>query len=369
MWFRGRLPGSGWCSGLLPLCCLGPQWVCSRGGWTVSDGGVVGYVGLMGSGKTMRLVQDGFEAFEQDREVHSNILIGRRFDGVQVPCCDSVRQTHSVPHDRALVLEVVSPELEARYAGAGWRRGRGLVPSCRINYLRSWDDLIRLRVFRDVFGNPHHRSCSIVGCGGSYRDRWGNPYCSRGITVLLDELNLWAPSRLWAKLGVGVLNRWAYGRKDGLDIRWTAQHESRVDKVAREVTCFIWVCKSIGPVRPLFFLSFLPLVGSWFSSFKLHWFFRRMFVPTVLTDSNRNTVETIEKGGALDVELVRFRMKYAEAYDTFEHVAVSAHLIDDADSPPSRVPRRGRAEDRLRSGGGEGVEGPSLVVVGGEKGG
>jgi hypothetical protein len=54
--------------------------------------------------------------------------------------------------------------------------------------------------------------------------------------VLLDELNLWMPSRVWARMPGQLLWKWAQVRKHGLDIWYTSQHIKRVDKVVRELT-------------------------------------------------------------------------------------------------------------------------------------
>lgn len=53
--------------------------------------------------------------------------------------------------------------------------------------------------------------------------------------VLLDEINLWMPARVWAKVPGSMLHKFAQVRKAELDIWATAQHPSRVDRVVREL--------------------------------------------------------------------------------------------------------------------------------------
>lgn len=63
--------------------------------------------------------------------------------------------------------------------------------------------------------------------------------------VLLDELNVWFPSRFWSKVPMSLLSFWAQSRKRGIDIFYTTQHINRVDTVIRELTSFEVKCSSI----------------------------------------------------------------------------------------------------------------------------
>lgn len=293
---------------------------------------VIGYVGLPGSGKTLALVRDGIEAYRSGREVWANFRLGRRFPAAMMPCCALVDVSSRTDHECEWVAEPLTPEVMRSVMRQGWRIGRGFVPSPGVRVIKSWDELMALRVKRDPFGIAHASSCPMRECAG----------CSRGITVLLDELNLWAPSRLWQKLGIGVLTRWAYVRKDGMDVRWSAQHESRIDKVAREVTDFIWTCRSVGP----FSVSWVPVLGWLLGKVGLgraHFFMRRKWIPALITESNRsNPVEGMNTAGLAEREFTRFRTSIAEAYDTYEHVAASTHLAEDEDegARPAKAGRR-----------------------------
>jgi hypothetical protein len=202
-------------------------------------------------------------------------------------------------------FETVSERADMHAKENGWRKGRAFVRDDNTHLLTSWEQLMELRVFRDEFGIAHKRGCKMLVCKG----------CSKGITVLIDELNLWAPSRLWQETGIGVLNRWAYARKDGLDIYWTAQHEARIDKVAREVTEHIWACTKMGGVYKVGSLT-LPLVV----------FHRRRWIPALMTEKNR--VASGEGANASGVFGMDFEVafwpslrKAVDSYDTYEHVS------------------------------------------------
>jgi hypothetical protein len=272
---------------------------------------VIGFVGLPGSGKTLELVKRGLEARKAGRDVYANFRLGSRMDGYLVPTCawGDHRGIYHAGHEATgyrFAARTAILDLAAKLWG--WRSGRAFVPDAGAQVLREWDDLINLRVYRDDFDVPHREGCAVVSCNG----------CSRGITVLLDELNLWAPSRLWQELGIGVLNRWAYVRKDGLEIIWTAQHEARIDKVAREVTDFIWNCRSLGGV--------FRFMGR---TIRLQVFHRTKWIPALMTEKNRTAAaEGAQKSGALmgEFEFSFYHQWIADAYDTYEHVAESSHL-------------------------------------------
>jgi hypothetical protein len=313
--------------------------------------GVTGYVGLMGSGKTRRVVKAGLQAQAEGREIFANFRLGGRHDGYMVPMCRHFGCGHfdrEGPHDRANTFaseptsyrfarrEAIErvPSWRAMAVRDAWRRGDGFIAARDANLLTSWSQLEALRVHRDELGVAHRvkvvelgeddkgnpvydtaRACAVYDCPG----------CSKGITVLIDELNLWAPSRLWAELGIGVLQRWAYARKDGLDIVWSAQHEARVDKVAREVTEHIWSCTAIGGAWPRIRL-------------RLQIFHRVRWIPALLNDVNRTNPEEGARGGGLVDHAIHSETDYVFrvgrklgtrdelAYDTYEHVAPSRHL-------------------------------------------
>lgn len=331
---------------------------------------VTGIVGLPGTGKTLRAVQLALEALDGGREVYANFRIGSKVEGFLVPRCSgpelcecwvpwrSVPARHAVASSRFVPLAQLVPAQVAVYREMGLRRGRAFVADRRVTVLDSWEQVIAIRQARDVFDSPHRLQLTL----GASRTAEGDAIwsaepsclhhvcagCSRGITVVLDELNLWAPSRFWSKLGVGVLNRWAYVRKDGLEIVWTAQHEARIDKVAREVTDFIWTCQSFGGTFD----------GGLMPAFHLQLFQRRKWIPALMTDANRVSVgegATRSGGGApvvggmLSTERACWigpwgsMRKVAARYGTYDHVSVEPGLVGLAGAGVARKPARGGA--------------------------
>ena len=183
------------------------------------------------------------------------------------------------------------------------------LPGSGKTYALAWRGLEALRAGRRVFSN--------FGLEGSIPLRsWdhenvGNtkdpgPPCTCGecfvsiedAVVLVDEINLWAPSRLWNALPLGLLHRWAQVRKYRTQIIWSSQHEARVDKVIREVTGWVWMCSP----TPLSF-------GRRFS-----------YVAFEPHDLRRVGGRPLDRNG------LWLRRGIAASYDTFELVATGDHL-------------------------------------------
>jgi hypothetical protein len=123
--------------------------------------------------------------------------------------------------------------------------------------------------------------------------------------VLVDEINLWAPSRMWNALPLALLHRWAQVRKFETHILWSAQHEARVDKAIRELTGYIWECSMLPGARALHWIPGWP-------TFRL-----RAFEPA---DMRKQGSKPIYK------QNLKLRKRVALAYDTFQVVDVGSQF-------------------------------------------
>lgn len=80
----------------------------------------------------------------------------------------------------------------------------------------------------------------------------------RDCTVVIDEANIWCNAREWAAIPSDVIGRWQMSRKEGLDLIFTSQHESRVDVVIRQLADWILVCERA------------PIIPKWVPLFRYH---------------------------------------------------------------------------------------------------
>ena len=64
--------------------------------------------------------------------------------------------------------------------------------------------------------------------------------------LLLDEVQYWASSRDWSNLPLALYNYFSQSRKMGIDLLYTAQDSSRVDKTLREVTNYFYDISRFG---------------------------------------------------------------------------------------------------------------------------
>lgn len=261
------------------------------------------YTGLMGSGKTLALVEYGLKALASGSDVYANFGIGRHMWGWLLP-----------DGSYSEVPQLLDPKLRARYLATspGHRIGMGFVPFPNVYRLRDWEHFCQLRVMRDPLGGAHKEGCDYRQCNG----------CSRGITILIDEVNSWANSRHWQDVGVGLLTKFTYMRKHGLELVVSAQHEDRLDVALRHLLEFTWLCRPGGfwtrradhvkePVR--------------IRGFPLAWFTRERFIAGQLTDAVRAGAKEMEShsgiiGGMAGPERHWFSDNVANAYDTYEEV-------------------------------------------------
>lgn len=77
---------------------------------------------------------------------------------------------------------------------------------------------------------------------------WDQMIDSTNCLAVIDEAHMWFSSRKWHLNDQVDLAAFQQHRKQGMDIIWIAQHESRVDVAVREVTAFIWRHRRLGRV-------------------------------------------------------------------------------------------------------------------------
>lgn len=122
--------------------------------------------------------------------------------------------------------------------------------------------------------------------------------------VVIDEAHLWFESRASMKLPPSMIAKMSQTRKAQWSMLWSTQHESRVDKVLRNVTNWMWLC------------------NAWFS-WREH---AVMFTATCFEP------EFFRKPKKYASKRTRFfRPSVAAAYDTFESLDIAAHMRSDKD--------------------------------------
>lgn len=130
--------------------------------------------------------------------------------------------------------------------------------------------------------------------------------------IVVDEAHLWFPARMSLKLPPSWLAMLSQTRKNGWDLLWASQHETRVDRIMRDVSSWLWLC------------------SAWFK-----WndhpgvFIAKCFEPEQFRKPKLHVVKTARL----------FDPKIAAAYDTYERLAVAEHAQskDDAYGGKSQV--------------------------------
>lgn len=132
--------------------------------------------------------------------------------------------------------------------------------------------------------------------------------------VVIDEAHLWFPARGALKLPMSWLAGMSQTRKKGWDLLWVAQHETRIDRVVRDVTSWMHLC------------------NAWFSHNGHPMFFtHRTWEPEYF----RRDKKVMGRGAH------RFRHRVAQAYDTFESVTQADHTVDAKDPYARAAGKRG----------------------------
>jgi len=132
--------------------------------------------------------------------------------------------------------------------------------------------------------------------------------------VVIDEAHLWFPARMAMRLPMSWLAEMSQTRKNGWDLLWAAQHEKRMDSAIRDVTSWMWLCRSWGSHNghPILFTS-----ASWEPEY-----FRR---------PDKRYTRTVSI----------FRRRVAESYNTFERLTQATHTVQKDDPYAKALAKRG----------------------------
>jgi len=79
--------------------------------------------------------------------------------------------------------------------------------------------------------------------GAKYWTKLEQTYGVRQGIIALDEAGSIVNSRKWEHLPDDVVRQWQQSRKIGLDLYYTAQAFTGVDKILRGITNLVWVCQ------------------------------------------------------------------------------------------------------------------------------
>ncbi len=137
--------------------------------------------------------------------------------------------------------------------------------------------------------------------------------------VVIDEAHLWFPARGSLKLPPSWLAGMSQTRKAGWDLLWASQHESRVDRVVRDITSWQWKCSAWWKHNghPVLFKA-------------------ESYEPEFFRMPKHKMTTTWRL----------FSQKTADAYNTHERLAVARHAQSDDDAyagKPAPRPRTRKA--------------------------
>jgi len=114
--------------------------------------------------------------------------------------------------------------------------------------------------------------------------------------ILIDEINLSFPSRIWEKLPPQFLYFWSQTRKMGLDIYFTSQHPDRVDKVPKEISNWSW----------------------WVTSLPFGFHIATKYLPEHITKEKRKNYE---------IKIFHRKKVVMKSYNTLELIELPEHLL------------------------------------------
>lgn len=130
--------------------------------------------------------------------------------------------------------------------------------------------------------------------------------------VVIDEAHLWFPARMSLRLPMSWLSGMSQTRKKGWDMLYAAQHETRLDRVIRDVTSWMHLCRATGNGDS----------HPW-------WFSYKTWEPEFFRRPDR----VMGRGMHL------YSKRVAEAYDTHESLVQADHTHQDNDAYASKSKR------------------------------
>jgi hypothetical protein len=143
--------------------------------------------------------------------------------------------------------------------------------------------------------------------------------------IIVDEAHLWFPARQSLKLPPSWLAMLSQTRKNGWDLMWAAQHETRCDRVLRDVTSWMWLC------------------SSWFKSNGHPVIFKAAcYEPEYFRKPKK------KMGGTTKL----YKQTVADAYNTHERLVVAEHALSDKDAYADKAERGRQYTSRGRQSGG-----------------
>lgn len=132
--------------------------------------------------------------------------------------------------------------------------------------------------------------------------------------IVIDEAHLWFPARKALKLPMSWLAGMSQTRKKGWDLLWAAQHESRIDRMVRDVTSWMWLC------------------SAWFQHNDHPVLFARSsWEPEFFRHPKKRYTRSFSM----------FSSRVAEAYNTHETLTQAEHTIDKDDPYAKAQSKRG----------------------------
>jgi len=176
-------------------------------------------------------------------------------------------------------------------------------------------------------GEPHASYRPI----GSWRDLLDLEHCD----ILLDEVQGAASSRTSSSMPPQLLNELLQLRKPDIRLRWTTTQWGRVDKIIREATPSVVLCRSMWPDRKA---SKAAAASSPIPGEIPAWIPKRLIVATTIDastlDGAVSTVLTaserakMERRTRQNVERWLRPAQFGTWYDTFARASVLDHVTD-----------------------------------------